>query len=118
MGCAASGLARRNIERREAGHVSVVAGDSETSVTTVLADGADVVILDPPRSGCAASVLDAVAALEGDLTVIYASCEPRKLARDLKRLTDAGLRVSDVALFDMFPHTPHLEVLVALRRAQ
>ena len=110
--------AQRNIERLEAGHVSVVAGDSETSVTTVLADGADVVILDPPRSGCAASVLDAVAALEGDLTVIYASCEPRKLARDLKRLTDAGLRVSDVALFDMFPHTPHLEVLVALRRAQ
>jgi len=95
----------------------VVAGESEASVTKVLADGADGVILDPPRSGCAPAVLDAVAALEGAPTVIYASCEPRKLARDLKRLTDTGLRVTDVALFDMFPHTPHVEVLVALRRA-
>ena len=76
----------------------------------------DAVVLDPPRAGCAPAVLDAVAALPGNPALVYVSCGPASLARDLKRLREAGFQVTDVALLDMFVHTPHVEVVVALRR--
>jgi 23S rRNA (uracil1939-C5)-methyltransferase len=109
--------ARRNVERLGADHVTVLSEDVASAAARVIGDEVDCVIIDPPRAGCSASVLDALIALEGDPTLVYISCEPRKLARDVKRLTEAGYRVADLALFDMFPHTPHVEVAVALRRA-
>ncbi|MGB0590115.1 MAG: 23S rRNA (uracil(1939)-C(5))-methyltransferase RlmD [Myxococcota bacterium] len=107
----------RNIELLEASAVTAITEDAATAAPRVLAEGADAVILDPPRAGCAPAVIDAITALKGEVTVIYASCESRSLSRDLKRLIDAGFVITDVATFDMFPHTPHVEVGVALRRA-
>jgi len=109
--------ARRNVDQLEAIHVTVVGEDAATAAAKALDPGTDAVILDPPRAGCAPPVLDALAALEGAPTLLYASCDPRSLARDLARLAEAGFRVRDLALFDMFPHTPHVEVAVALQRA-
>ena len=109
--------ARRNIDRLDAEGVTILGADAALATKEALSDGADAVIIDPPRAGCAPAVIDALVGLKGDPTLVYTSCEPRKLARDLGPLAAAGYRVTDLALFDMFPHTPHAEVAVALRRA-
>jgi 23S rRNA (uracil1939-C5)-methyltransferase len=109
--------AARSVEQLEAETVTVIAEDAATAAPRVLAQGADVIILDPPRAGCAPAVIDAIAALKGEVTVLYASCDARSLSRDLTRLVAAGFTLTDVATFDMFPHTPHVEVGVALHRS-
>ena len=108
--------AKHNARRLDASHVEVIAEDASTAGPRVLRGGADAIILDPPRSGCSPALLDAICALKGALTVVYASCEARSLGRDLAKLHAAGFVLNDVALFDMFPHTPHVEVAVALTR--
>jgi len=75
---------------------------------------ADVVILNPPRSGVAEAVTDALAGPSGPATLLYVSCDPATLARDLARL--APYRLASVASFDMFPQTAHVETLCVLRR--
>ncbi len=74
---------------------------------------ADVVVLDPPRKGCEKSVLDAVAAM-GAQRVVYVSCDPATLARDLKYLTEQGYGVDRVRPTDLFPFTGHVETCVLL----
>ena len=78
---------------------------------------ADVIVVDPPRAGLHKEVYAPL--LEaGAATLMYLSCNPLSMARDLKVLLerDPHYRVSAVSLFDFFPHTTHLEVLVTLRR--
>ena len=68
----------------------------------------DVIILDPPRKGCTISTLDSVKKLcKGKL--IYVSCNPATLARDLKYLCENGATVESIQPFDMFCHTTHVE---------
>jgi 23S rRNA (uracil1939-C5)-methyltransferase len=76
---------------------------------------ADVVVLNPPRKGCAPAVLDAVARL-GPRRVLYVSCAPDTLARDLAHLAARGYAVVDVTPYDMLPQTPHVEALAVMRR--
>jgi 23S rRNA (uracil1939-C5)-methyltransferase len=76
---------------------------------------ADAIVLDPPRAGAGPAVVEAVAALAPG-RVLYVSCEPATLARDLARLTARGYDLSAVTAFDMFPQTPHLEALAVLAR--
>lgn len=75
----------------------------------------DAIVLDPPRSGCQPEALRAV--LEhGPKRVVYVSCEPETLARDLRVLVDAGYELLEVQPVDMFPHTHHIECVATLRR--
>jgi 23S rRNA (uracil1939-C5)-methyltransferase len=74
----------------------------------------DVVVLDPPREG-AAPALPAVLALR-PARVVYVSCDPESLGRDLRALAGHGYVVDRAAAFDMFPHTAHVEAVVRLRR--
>ena len=68
----------------------------------------DVVVLDPPRKGCTQESLDyALKLTKGK--IIYVSCNPATLARDLKYLTEKGCKVEFIQPFDMFPHTYHIE---------
>lgn len=68
----------------------------------------DVTVLDPPRKGCTVESLDyAMKLTKGK--IIYVSCNPSTLARDLKYLTEKGCTVEFVQPFDMFPHTYHIE---------
>ena len=68
----------------------------------------DVIILDPPRKGCTQDVLDETL-LQAKSKIIYVSCNPATLARDLKYLTEHGAKVERIQPFDMFCHTYHIE---------
>ena len=76
---------------------------------------ADVVFADPPRAGLGAQ---AVAALSrpGPTRLVYLSCDPATLARDLATLTRSGWSLASVRGFDLFPQTPHVEALAVLTR--
>ncbi|MGQ0793603.1 MAG: class I SAM-dependent RNA methyltransferase [Deltaproteobacteria bacterium] len=77
-------------------------------------DKFDFVLLDPPREG-AREILDGIAGLSPE-KIIYVSCDPATLARDLKRLRDSGYRTLKIRPFDMFPQTYHIETLALLVR--
>jgi 23S rRNA (uracil1939-C5)-methyltransferase len=74
------------------------------------------VIVDPPRTGLSPVVSAALAASRPS-RVLYVSCDPATLARDLRVLTDSGLHLERIAVLDMFPQTAHVETLVTLTRA-
>jgi len=81
-------------------------------------DGAprpDVVVVDPPRAGLHPRVVFRVAEL-APRRVVYVSCNPATLARDLKDFAAHGWALEEVTPFDMFPHTPHIECVARLAR--
>ena len=72
----------------------------------------DVLVVDPPRPGMSREALDGVIRLRAP-KVIYVSCDVATLARDSRRLLDAGYVVADAKAFDLFPNTPHVEVVIS-----
>ena len=76
---------------------------------------ADIVVVDPPRKGCDASLLEFLGFLS-PRKIVYVSCDPATLARDLAVLTGKGYRVDKVRCCDMFPHSVHVESAVLLTR--
>ena len=75
----------------------------------------DVIILDPPRAGCDEELLKFVAMLEPK-RIVYISCNPTTLARDVKRMREYGYNTDKVSGWDMFPMTGHVESLVCLTK--
>lgn len=94
-----------------------ICGKAEEELPKLVAQGvtADVVILDPPRAGCDPALLDAVVQAGPD-RIVYVSCDPATLARDIKILSDKGYRFMEAQPVDMFPHTVHVEVVVKLEK--
>jgi 23S rRNA (uracil1939-C5)-methyltransferase len=76
----------------------------------------DLILLDPPRAGCREAV-DQVAGLKPK-RIVYVSCEPTLLARDLRLFSNRGYFLRELALIDMFPQTYHMEVVALLTQAQ
>ena len=76
---------------------------------------ADVVFLDPPRAGCEEELLDAVTEAAPD-RIVYVSCDPATLARDIKYLTQRGYEFIEATPVDMFPNTGSVETVVLLSR--
>ena len=76
---------------------------------------ADVVVLDPPRSGAGRAVVDAIAA-RAPRRIVYVACDPAALARDVGYLAAHGYTLTGVRGFDLFPHTHHVEAVAVLDR--
>ena len=76
----------------------------------------DVVILDPPRSGCDEATVKFVAGLNPE-KIIYISCNPQTLARDVKLFTTLGYTFGNITPFDLFPATGHVESVVCLTQS-
>lgn len=79
-------------------------------------ESADVVIVDPPRKGLDAQLIDTIAGGFAPERVVYISCDPATLARDLKLFSEHGYKAGEVFPFDLFPRTPHVECVCALTR--
>jgi tRNA/tmRNA/rRNA uracil-C5-methylase (TrmA/RlmC/RlmD family) len=92
-----------------------LAGTVEGLLAAPLREPAQIVIVDPPRVGLTPKALRRTIAV-GAPAVIYVSCHPASLARDLRGFLDAGYRIASLSPFDFFPHTPHLETLAVLIR--
>ena len=75
----------------------------------------DVIVVDPPRKGVSADVIEAISAMAPQ-RVVYVSCDPATLARDLKLLTAAGYTLQTAEAFDLFPRCAHVETVVLLSR--
>jgi 23S rRNA (uracil1939-C5)-methyltransferase len=103
---------KKNMTLNRAGNFTVCEGTSEEWLPSVLERDIGVVILDPPRKGVDSRMLQELAASSVAL-VLYLSCNPTTLARDLKTLLTA-YELRDLKIYDFFPHTPHIETLAVL----
>jgi 23S rRNA (uracil1939-C5)-methyltransferase len=75
----------------------------------------DIIILNPPRKGCSNKILENISKSNAQ-AIIYLSCNPSTLARDIKFLEERDFKLTEIKAFDMFPHTFHLETLALLSR--
>ena len=80
-------------------------------------DRPNVVFLDPPRKGCDVKLLETVVE-SGTDRIVYISCKPSTLARDLLYLKENGYSINKIQPTDLFPRTPHIECCVQLCRTQ
>lgn len=102
--------ARRNAELNGITNVEFAVGPAETIITNWYNDGhsADVLVVDPPRKGCDEILLHTILEMKPK-KVVYVSCNPGTLARDLRILEDGGYRTVEIQPVDMFPMTTHVE---------
>jgi tRNA/tmRNA/rRNA uracil-C5-methylase (TrmA/RlmC/RlmD family) len=75
----------------------------------------DTVLLDPPRTGISQEAMSGLLGLKAP-RLVYVSCDPATLARDVRRLVEAGYRLDHIEAFDLFPNTAHVETLAVLTR--
>ena len=109
--------AKRNADINGIKNVEFIAGEAERIMPELAGKGikADVIIMDPPRKGCNISVLEAVVKMNPE-KIVYVSCNPSTLARDLKYLENNGYKTIEVQPVDMFPYTYHIETVANLQR--
>ena len=110
--------AKRNAALNSIDNVSFIVGQAEEVIPRKFKeDGikADVIVVDPPRKGCDESLLSTIVEM-GPKRVVYVSCDPGTLARDLNYLTENGYKVVEVQPVDMFPETIHVEAIVLMSR--
>ena len=103
--------ARNGLDR-----VRVVAGDVAKALAEAGPGTGERVVLDPPRTGAGPEVV-ALLADRAPAAIVYVSCDPPTLGRDLAALAARGYRPDVVHLFDLFPDTFHMETVVRLRRS-
>ena len=98
-------------------NASFEAGKAEDILPKMYADGtrADVIFVDPPRKGLEPSVIEAVCGMEPD-RIVYVSCDPATLARDLKLFAQKGYGTGKINTVDMFCQTGHVETVVLLSK--
>ena len=102
--------AKINAKLNNLNNVEFYVGIAEEVVPKMYSEGktANVVVVDPPRKGCDEKVLDTIVSMKPD-RVVYVSCNPSTLARDLAYLDERGYKCVEIQPVDMFPHTMHVE---------
>ena len=109
--------AETNVRRNNLSSVTVYHEDAGKFMQELAAQGesADVLLMDPPRSGSTEEFLQA-ALVMGPKRIVYVSCNPETLGRDLKILTEGGYQMKKAVPVDMFPFTPEVETVALLHR--
>ena len=110
--------ARKNAERNGITNAAFAVGAAEEVIPELYREegiAADVVVVDPPRKGCDARLLETILQIAPE-KVVYVSCNPATLARDLAVLAAGGYHTREVQPVDQFPHTNHIENVCLLTR--
>ncbi len=109
--------ARENARRNGIENATFHAGDAGAFMQDLARRGKrmDIVVTDPPRAGCSRVFLESLLSLAPD-RVVYVSCNPETLARDLYTLVKGGYKVRGIQPVDMFPYTNHVECVVWMSR--
>ena len=107
--------ARESIALNDVQNVDVLAADVNDAMPPGMPGQVDLVVVDPPRPGLSPDAIAWIAKLDPG-AVLYVSCNPSTLARDLKLFLQSPYRLETVEPFDLFPHTFHMETLALLRR--
>lgn len=109
--------ARENARINNVDNVEFFVGKSEEVIPNLIDKGIapEVVVVDPPRKGCDRKLLEAIGKVKPS-KVVYVSCDPSTLGRDLKILEELGYKTEVVQPVDMFPNTAHIENVVKLIR--
>ena len=109
--------AEENAKLNSITNTEFICGAAEDVVPRLIKQGQspDVYIVDPPRTGCDEKLLATIAANK-PARLVYVSCNPATLARDLKFLSEHGFKVVEVQPVDMFPHTSHVECVVLITK--
>ncbi len=107
-------MARENAKLNGLNNCHFIAGDVLEKID-MLEKRPDMIIIDPPRAGIHPKALEKIINY-GCEEVIYVSCNPKTLARDLKEFQDAGYKIADIKSIDMFPHTGHVETVASLKK--
>jgi 23S rRNA (uracil1939-C5)-methyltransferase len=106
--------AEQNAERNNITNVRFLCGEVQKILPDLLQTAPDLIVVDPPRSGLAKKVVRKILNVSPH-QIMYVSCNPATLARDLSLLTKGGYAVLEVQPIDMFPHTYHIETIVNLK---
>ena len=105
--------AKINAKLNNIDNAEFICADAPTAAKKL--EKADVIILDPPRKGCDASLFDTVCQMSPE-RIVYVSCDSSTLARDLKILDEKGYKTKRVCAVDMFPRTPHVEAVALIEK--
>lgn len=109
--------AKENAKRNQIDNAEFVVGQAEKVMPWWTEQGLrpDVIVVDPPRKGCDEALLQAMIDMNPK-RIVYVSCNPSTLARDLRILEDGGFKTEEVQPVDMFPQTMHVESVALLQR--
>jgi 23S rRNA (uracil1939-C5)-methyltransferase len=114
---AAAADAVHNLRENACPGARIIQAQVEQALPTLAKEGPwDLVVLDPPRQGCSRRILEAITEMAVP-RIIYVSCDPSTLARDLGILVPSGYRCTSLQPVDLFPQTFHLESVALLERA-
>jgi len=109
--------AKKNAKENNVENTEFIVGEAEKVIPKLINQGvrADVVVVDPPRKGCDKTLLEAISHM-GPKTIVYVSCDPGTLARDLGILDELGYKTLEIQPVDMFPQTAHIECVARIEK--
>ncbi len=110
--------AEHNAKINNINNARFICGDAEDAAKTLKSQGIkpDVVIVDPPRKGCSEELLNIISKDFAPKRLVYVSCDPATLARDIGILKNKGYTLLEYTPFDLFPSTAHVETAALLER--
>ncbi len=111
----ASRLCSRNARNSGVGNIESVCADVSTWLESQHKSLFDLIVLDPPRAGAGTDVMNQISKLAPEV-IIYVSCDPQTLTRDLAAISPRDYGICDVVGLDMFPQTYHFETVVRLEK--
>ena len=111
--------ARANAQRNGVSNVRFLCGDAGRTAAQLAAEGIrpQVICVDPPRRGLSPEVPEILASMDPE-RIVYVSCDPATLARDVKRLSELGYQVQQAQAVDLFPRTAHVETVALLQKSE